>query len=295
LNDSFLVENSKPNIPEIPRNCLRLIEWLGSSVQGEGYICQITSNNDYENSAMQQPVVVRGGPVKEIRSFQTEIKLLSTINHQNLVSLLAFSCSNGTGWMIFECPVYGDLNSYLKQQTNDINTKSVLKFATQICQAMHYLERRGIIHKDLATRNCLLGPELQVKVSDLAVVSAVFKEDYGEVRGRKPLPLRWLPWENLVLGKFSESSSVWMIAVTIWELTTTAKERPYSSMSDTQVILNADHFYYTDGKQVILPQPIGCPNELYQWMASCWSREETERPTLDDTLSFFTQMTECFQ
>jgi len=38
-----------------------------------------------------------------------------------------------------------------------------------------------------------------VKVSDLAVVSAVFKEDYGEVRGRKPLPLRWLPWENLVL------------------------------------------------------------------------------------------------
>lgn len=86
----------------------------------QAYVCQITSNNDYENSAMQQPVVVRGGPVKEIRSFQTEIKLLSTINHQNLVSLLAFSCSNGTGWMIFECPVYGDLNSYLKQQTNDI-------------------------------------------------------------------------------------------------------------------------------------------------------------------------------
>ena len=31
------------------------------------------------------------------------------------------------------------------------------------------------------------------------MVSAAFKEDYGEVRGRKPLPLRWLPWENLVL------------------------------------------------------------------------------------------------
>ena len=86
----------------------------------QAYVCQIISNNDYENTAMQQPVVVRGGPVKEIRSFQTEIKLLSTIKHQNLVSLLAFSCSNGTGWMIFECPVYGDLNSYLKQQTNDI-------------------------------------------------------------------------------------------------------------------------------------------------------------------------------
>jgi len=85
-----------------------------------------------------------------------------------------------------------------------------------------------------------------------------------------------------------------MIAVTVWEIATAAKEKPYSGMSDTQVILNADHFYYTDGKQVILPQPIGCPNQLYQWMISCWSREETERPKLDDTLSFLAQMTECF-
>lgn len=119
-------------------------------------------------------------------------------------------------------------------------------------------------------------------------------------------------------GKFSESSSVWMMAVTVWEIATTAKERPYSSMSDTQVILNADHFYYTDGKQVIrinqtlnkleegrkiiwllskqviLPQPMGCPNQLYQWMISCWSREETERPTIDDTLSFLAQMIKCY-
>jgi len=41
-----------------------------------------------------------------------------------------------------------------------------------------------------------------------------------------------------------------MIAVTVWEIATAAKEKPYSGMSDTQVILNADHFYYTDAKQV---------------------------------------------
>jgi hypothetical protein len=41
-----------------------------------------------------------------------------------------------------------------------------------------------------------------------------------------------------------------MLAVTVWEITTAAKERPYSSMNDTQVILNADHFFYADGKEV---------------------------------------------
>lgn len=41
-----------------------------------------------------------------------------------------------------------------------------------------------------------------------------------------------------------------MLAVTVWEMTVCARDRPYSSMNDTQVILNADHFFYADGKQV---------------------------------------------
>lgn len=41
-----------------------------------------------------------------------------------------------------------------------------------------------------------------------------------------------------------------MFAVTVWEIATTAKEKPYHAMTDTQVILNADHFYYSDGKEV---------------------------------------------
>lgn len=41
-----------------------------------------------------------------------------------------------------------------------------------------------------------------------------------------------------------------MLAVTVWEIATSARERPYSGMNDSQVILNADHYFYADGKQV---------------------------------------------
>ena len=58
--------------------------------------------------------------------------------------------------------------------------------------------------------------------------------------------------ENVTLqGKFTEYSGVWMLAVTVWELATGARERPFHTMNDTQVILNADHFYYSDGREVI--------------------------------------------
>ena len=84
------------------------------------------NNSDYENMSMKQPVVVRGGPIKEPKNFQAEIKMLASLQHPNVCSLLAYSNSSGTGWMIFECPVYGDLNTYLKQQSTEMRYTSKL-------------------------------------------------------------------------------------------------------------------------------------------------------------------------
>ncbi len=44
-----------------------------------------------------------------------------------------------------------------------------------------------------------MGPDLQIKICDLAIICAAFKDDYGEVRGRKSLPIRWIAWETIVM------------------------------------------------------------------------------------------------
>lgn len=77
-------------------------------------------NNNEESVSTRPPVVVRGGPVKETKNFQAEIKVLSSLQHENICRLMAYSHSNGTGWMIYECPEYGDLKTYLKQQTVEL-------------------------------------------------------------------------------------------------------------------------------------------------------------------------------
>ena len=99
----------------------------------------------------------------------------------------------------------------------------------------------------------------------------------------------------IIQGKFGEHSSVWMLAVTVWEMSTSVKERPYGNLSDAQVILNADHYYYSDGKEVILPAPRGRPADLYLWMKSCWVRQEDQRPSFTETLAYLNRlMTQCF-
>lgn len=286
LNETW--SRTSHNVPEIPRHSLRLVEWLGSSSVGEAYVCQVVEDGATTGLVdTGQTVVVRGGAMRSDGGFGAELRLLASLRHDHVWPLLASSVSDATGWMVFQFPQYGDLNTHLKRLVDPIDDAVMLDLSIQIGTGCQYLESQGVIHKDLATRNCLLSAEMCVKICDLAVVCSTFRDDYGEVRGRKPLPIRWLPWESLVLGKYGEHSAVWMLAVTVWEVATMGRRRPYAQLSDAQVILNADHFYYDDGKQLMpADDAINSPAALYQWMTSCWIRQEQLRPSLTQSVAF---------
>lgn len=301
MNKPYKCKEIEPT--NIPRQCLRTTEKLGSRTIGEAIVCEAVGLEEVVSGAPR--LVVARVPTcnNDIRSGSTtdqmrEVRFLSCLSDPNVARILGVCAVEPVPWTIIEYTELGDLAHYLQYSVpltgtlrpscnlKALSQSCLLYMGTQIASGMRFLESKNLVHKDLAARNCLVGRSYTVKVTDIAMCSDLYKKDYSDIGGRPPAPIRWLPWESILLDRYTCSSSVWSFAVTLWEVMSLAREKPFQHLTNDQVIQNAEHMYYGAELQVFLPKPTMCPEEVYRMMCSCWRRDETSRPTFKDIYTF---------
>ncbi|KAL1117281.1 hypothetical protein AAG570_004607 [Ranatra chinensis] len=261
----------------IPRYCLRVVQTLGNNHLGEVIICE-TDGGEVGKSRVAVRTM-RGDCIREIR-------LLSSLNDQNIVRTAGVCTAEQPPWAVMEFPAeLGDLAQLLS--TNDSIKYGCLMFmGIQIASGMKYLESKNLVHKDLAARNCLVGRGYTIKIADIAMCNPLYQKDYSEIGGRPPAPIRWLPWESILLDRYTCASSIWSFAVTLWEVMSFCREKPFPHLNNDQVIQNAEQMYYGGELQVLLPKPSLCSNDIYEMMCKCWKRDHSIRPTFKEMYLF---------
>ncbi|OWK60908.1 Discoidin domain-containing receptor 2 [Lonchura striata] len=291
-------------VEEFPRKLLTFKEKLGEGQFGEVHLCEVEGMEKFTgkdfaleglDGSSDCPVLVavkmlRTDANKNARNdFLKEIKIMSRLKDPNIIRLLAVCITDDPLCMITEYMENGDLNQFLSRQqaggpaAAHAPTVSDLRFmATQIASGMKYLSSLNFVHRDLATRNCLVGKHYTIKIADFGMSRNLYSGDYYRIQGRAVLPIRWMSWESILLGKFTTASDVWAFGVTLWETFTLCREQPYSQMSDEQVIENTGEFFRDQGRQTYLPQPMLCPDSVYKLMLSCWRRDTKDRPSFQD-------------
>uniref|UniRef100_A0A667YQN9 receptor protein-tyrosine kinase n=1 Tax=Myripristis murdjan TaxID=586833 RepID=A0A667YQN9_9TELE len=273
-------------LPELPRQCLIFKEKLGEGQFGEVHLCEIENPQDLPN--LEFPFNVRKGrpllvAVKILRpdasknarnDFLKEVKILSRLKDPNIIRLLGVCVSSDPLCMVTE---------YMELHTHLVNW-------ILIASGMKFLSSLNFVHRDLATRNCLdRGGERPIKIADFGMSRNLYAGDYYRIQGRAVLPIRWMAWECILMGKFTTASDVWAFGVTLWEMLSVCQEQPYSNLTDEQVIDNAGEFFRDHGRQVYLSKPAVCPQGLYELMLSCWNRDCKLRPSFAHIHSFLTE------
>ena len=233
------------------------------------------------NSNRQHSILVA---VKKLKSdaetglyeaFNKEVKFMSRLNHDNVIRFLGV-CYSGERFIMMEYMENGDLNQFLQKHTlvddtvtglgdTEITPVILLYLGVQIASGMHYLASHRFVHRDLATRNCLVGKDFIVKISDFGMSRRLYESAYYRVQGTLVLPIRWMACETFY-GKFSLKSDAWAFGVTLWELFTLASCDPYEEMNDEEVIQDA----IRGPNRRLLPPPEACSSDVYDVMLRCW-------------------------
>ncbi|XP_066567170.1 BDNF/NT-3 growth factors receptor isoform X2 [Amia ocellicauda] len=266
-------------VQHIKRHNIVLKRELGEGAFGKVFLAEC-----YNLCPDQDKILVAVKTLKEAsdnarKDFHREAELLTNLQHEHIVKFYGVCVEGDPLIMVFEYMKHGDLNKFLRAHGPDavlmadgqnnrpaeLTQSQMLHIAQQIAAGMVYLASQHFVHRDLATRNCLVGENLLVKIGDFGMSRDVYSTDYYRVGGHTMLPIRWMPPESIMYRKFTTESDVWSLGVVLWEIFTYGKQ-PWYQLSNNEVIE-----CITQGR--VLQRPRTCPKEVYDLMLGCWQRE----------------------
>lgn len=217
-------------IVEFPRAKLKFKEKIGDGQFGEVHIGEAEDLEEFiglepTGSATTVAIkVLKTDVAKDIKEdFFKEVKIMARLKHENVVQLLGV-CKDDPMLMIVEYMINGDLNQFLSEHrlgsgpevhTDKVLTHQALMYMSlQVASGMKYISSLNYVHRDLATRNLLVGHSYTVKIADFGMSRNTYCKHYYRVRGKAILPIRWMAPECILQGEvvsfslFSEKGTV---------------------------------------------------------------------------------------
>ncbi|XP_052083726.1 hepatocyte growth factor receptor-like [Mytilus californianus] len=273
------------------KNLLIEREWLtlGEIVGKGNFGCVYRGYLEVPNVKRSQLVAVKtlhqDDPRQlDVDNFIEEALRMKDFHNPNVLTLTGICFGmDDMPLVILPFMAHGDLLSYIRKEENNPTIKDLILLGIDIARGMEYLSWCKFVHRDLATRNCMLDENFRAVVGDFGLSRDIYAKDYYASDNKKTkLPVKWMAPECLEKGHYSSQSDVlirpiifhWSFGVVLWELMT-RRYHPYPDVDNWDVLR-----YIKKGRR--MPQPPFCPDILYKMMSKCWSFNPNDRPKFSE-------------
>ncbi|KAG5382976.1 hypothetical protein IGI04_034446 [Brassica rapa subsp. trilocularis] len=236
--------------------------------------------------------------------FLNEIRLISKLQHRNLVRLLGYCIEGEEKLLIYEFMVNKSLDIFLFDSTLKLEIDWAKRFEIiqGIARGLLYLHRDSrlrVIHRDLKVSNILLDEKMNPKISDFGLARMFQGTQYQDNTRRVVGTLGYMSPEYAWAGLFSEKSDIYSLGVLMLEIISGKKISRFSFGDGSKGLLAyAWESWCETGGADLLDQDLTDSCNIYEVARCvqigllCVQHEASDRPNTLQVLSMITSTTE---
>ncbi|XP_059829474.1 kinase suppressor of Ras 1 isoform X3 [Hypanus sabinus] len=238
---------------------------------------------------------IDGNNQDHLKLFKKEVMTYRQTRHENVVLFMG-ACMHPPHLAIITSFCKGrTLFSFVRDSKTTLDINKTRLIAQEIIKGMGYLHARGIVHKDLKSKN-IFYDNGKVVITDFGLfgISGVVQEDRRE--NELKLPNGWLCYvapeivQEMYPGKdedklpFSKAGDVYAFGTIWYELQ--ARDWPFKNQPVEAIIWQVG-----SGKGVnnLLAQ-ISFGKEITEILSACWSHSQSERPTFSQLMDMLEKL-----
>ena len=198
----------------------RVIERIG--VGGMGVVYRVEDskwdNRPFALKALPPDMAKSEAAIKRLKR---EADSAIELHHPNIMALHSFDNDGPHHFLVMELLDGPDLENALAEKEK-FSVEEVLNIARQICSALDYAHKKGIVHRDIKPGNILFtteGDEQVVKIADFGIAYQV-RNSIAKITGQDISggTLHYMPPEQLAGREVDSRADQYALAASLYEL-----------------------------------------------------------------------------
>ena len=207
-----------------------------------------------------------------------EIEIFKQLNHDNLIKYFNSFIHKDKLCIVMEYADDGDLHSKIEKHLNEkklIPEKTIWNWFLQLCNGLHYLHMKKIIHRDIKSQNVFMMKNGCVKLGDFGI-SKILKNTNDFAHTSLGTPYFLSP--EICSGKsYNFKSDIWMMGCVLYEMATLKK--PFNGENLPMLMYNILTKNYA-------PIPNEYSDNLKGLIAKLLDKDSAKRPSIAEIINY---------